>query len=110
MRASSEVQKLNQAEAMAETRSGSDHLPGPDRQFKMVQGKAFYANDGVWIDARVQEANKLPLTRIAFASGAYFELLKKQPELAPVLALGRHVRFVSAGRIIEIFDPAQTGF
>jgi len=109
VRASSEVQKLNQAEAMAETRSGNDQLPGPDRQFKIVQGKAFYANGGVWIDARIQAAAKLPVTRIAFASAEYFTLLKKQPELAPVLALARHVRFVADGRVIEIFDPERRG-
>ena len=105
VRASSELQKLNQAQAVAETRSGDSRLQDLGRQFKTVQGKAFYSSDGVWTDARIQEATKLPVTRIAFASDDYFALLKKQPELAPVLALGRNVRFVAAGRVIEIFDP-----
>jgi Ca-activated chloride channel family protein len=106
--ASSELQKLNQAQTVAETRSGDSQPQDPGRQFKTVQGRTFYSSDGVWIDARVQEAAKLPVARIAFASDDYFALLKKQPELAPLLALGRQVRFVASGRIIEIFDPERT--
>jgi Ca-activated chloride channel family protein len=105
VRASSELQKLNQAEAVAETRSGDSRLQDLGRQFKTVQGRAFYLSNGVWTDARIQKAAKLPVARIAFASDDYFALLKNQPELAPVLALGRHIRFTAAGRVIEIFDP-----
>jgi Ca-activated chloride channel homolog len=105
VRASSELQKLNQAEAIAATRSDDSRLQDLGRQFKTVQGKAFYLSAGVWTDARIQEAPKLPITRVAFASDDYFVLLKKQPELAPVLALGRTIRFVADGHIIEIFDP-----
>ena len=109
VRASSELQKLNQAQTVSETRSGGSLLPEPGRQFKTVQGKAFYQSDGVWTDARIQEAAKLPVRRIAFASADYFAMLKKQPELAPVLALGRNLRFVAAGRVIEIFDLERAG-
>jgi Ca-activated chloride channel family protein len=108
VQASSELQKLNQAQTVAETRSGGSQAQDPGRQFKTVQGRTFYSSDGVWIDASVQEAAKLPVARIAFASDDYFALLKKQPELAQVLALGRQVRFVANGRIIEIFDPERT--
>ncbi len=102
VRASSELQKLNQAQAVAETHSGTEAAPG-DR-VKIIGGRAFYASGDAWLDARVQEAAGLPLTRIAFASSDYFALLKNRPELAAVLALGRNIRFVSAGRVIEVFD------
>jgi len=109
VRASSELQKLNQAQTVSETRSGGSSLPELGRQFKTVQGKVYYQSDGLWTDARIQEAAKLPVTRIAFASDDYFTMLKKQPELAPVLALGRNVRFVASGRVIEIYDGERAG-
>jgi len=46
---------------------------------------------------------------VAFASEEYFSLLKKKPELAAMLALGRNVRFMADGRVIEIFDAEQSG-
>jgi Ca-activated chloride channel homolog len=109
VQASSELQKLNQAQEVVATRSNDSRLQDLDRQLKTVQGRAFYLNNSVWTDARIQETATLPATRIAFASAAYFAMLKKQPELAPLLALGRNVRFVAAGRIIEIFDPERAG-
>lgn len=109
VRASSELQKLNQAQTASETRSSDSHFQDQDRQVKIVQGKAFYLSNGVWTDARIQAAVKLPVTRIVFASNDYFALLKKQPELAQIMALGRHVRFVTSGHVIDIFDPKKTG-
>lgn len=106
VRASSDLQKLNQAQAVAETRAGTEAAPATGSQVKVIGGRAFYSSGGVWLDARVQEAAGLPLTRIAFASSDYFALLKKRPQLAAVLALGRSVRFVSFGRVIEVYDAA----
>ena len=76
---------------------------------RTVRGLAYYWNDGTWVDARIQGAAQRPVTRMAFASADYFDLLKKRPELAPVLALGRNVRFVAGGRVIEIFDADEAG-
>ena len=109
VRASSELQKLNQAQAIAETRSGGSSTQGLGRGVRMVTGQAFYFSGNAWVDARIQEKAGLAKTRVAFASGEYFALLKKQPELAAVLALGRNVRFVTNGRVIEIFDADKTG-
>jgi len=109
VRVSSELQKLNQAQAVSETRSAGSRLPGLDRQIRSVRGQTYYWNDGAWVDARIQGTTKLPATRLAFASADYFALLKKQPQLAAVLALGRNVRFMADGRVIEIFDPEKTG-
>jgi Ca-activated chloride channel family protein len=109
VRASSELQKLNQAQAVSETRPAGDRWPGLDRQIKTVRGLTYYWNDGTWVDARIQRATRLPLTRIAFASADYFAMLKKRPELAAVLALGRNVRFVTNDCVIDIFDPGNSG-
>jgi Ca-activated chloride channel family protein len=109
VRASSELQKLNQARELSATRPADDRLPGLQRRIQTVRGVAYYWNDGTWVDARIQGAGQLPVTRLAFASLDYFDLLKKRPELAAVLALGRSVRFRAPERIIEIFDPEKTG-
>jgi Ca-activated chloride channel family protein len=109
VRASSELQKLNQAQELSETRPADERLPGLHRQIRTVRGLTYYWNDGTWVDARIQGAAQLPVTRLAFASADYFDLLKKRPELAAVLALGRNVRFLAHGRVIEIFDPEKTG-
>jgi Ca-activated chloride channel homolog len=109
VRASSELQKLNQAQAVSETRAADDAMRQAGRGLKSIQGQAFYFAAGAWVDARIQAAAKRPVTRMAFASADYFALLKKRPELAAVLALGRNVRFVTDGRVIEIFDPGNSG-
>jgi Ca-activated chloride channel family protein len=102
VRASSELQKLSEA-----TRPGENFLDELQGQVRNVRGTAFYLSNGAWVDARVQAAAQLPVRRLAFASAEYFELLGRRPELAPVLALGRHIRFVEAGVVIEVFDPAM---
>ncbi len=110
VRASSELQKLNQAQAVAETRSGGNSTQGLGRRVKRVTGKAFYFINNAWVDARIQEKSGLATTRVAFASAEYFSLLKNRPQLAPILALGRNVRFVADDLVIEVFDPnAATG-
>ncbi|MCU0276511.1 MAG: VWA domain-containing protein [Acidobacteria bacterium] len=105
VRASTELQKLNQAEAVADTRSGNAQRQLA-QQTRVVQGQAFYFNNGSWVDARIQGRSRQRVQRIAFASAEYFSLLKKQPELAPVLAQGRNVRFVQGDQVVEIYDAA----
>ncbi len=107
VRASSELQKLNQAQAVTETRPGDGATQGQGRRVRTVKGEAFYFSNNTWIDARIQGRGRLPVTRVAFASEEYFALLKKRPELASLLALGRSMRFVADNRIVEIFDPGQ---
>ena len=84
VRISSELQALNQAQAVTETRPGEDrpcrsgeHEPAK-RQVRSVAGRTFYLNNGTWIDASIQGLGRVPLTRIAFASEAYFALLKER--------------------------------
>jgi len=109
---SSELQKLNQAQAVAETQSGASRLSYRDlddreqnlgKQVKNVQSRTFYSSGGVWIDARIQGLSSLPVTRIAFASEKYFELLRSEPSVKTFLALGRNIKFVLRQQIIQIY-------
>lgn len=111
VRASMELQNLTQAAAVADTRS--DFAGG---QVRRRAGTAFYFNNGTWIDGRIAaldvghaRAQGRPVTRVAFASPDYFSLLRERPELAPALALGRSVRVVSDGCIVEVYDPGAAG-
>jgi Ca-activated chloride channel family protein len=109
VRASKVLQKLNQAEGMADMQGSGDPLRQQAQQTRIIQGQAFYLSGGAWVDARVQGKSRQQPLRVAFASDAYFSLLKKQPELAPVLAQGRNLRFVSKGQVIEVYDPEGKG-
>ena len=109
---SSELQELNQAQAVGATKSEGNRLAyrGSDdreqnlgHQVKSIAGRVFYASNGVWIDGRIQGLASLPVTRIAFASENYFELLKKEPAVAMFLALGRRITFALGRRIIQIY-------
>lgn len=99
VRASVELQKLAQAAGISGSHSGSNH-----RQVRTAAGTTFYFNNGTWVDGRIQARGRLPLKRVAFASNEYFSLLRQRSELAPVLALGRSVRFVFGGTVIEVYD------
>ena len=112
VRISDELQALNQAQAVSETKPGADRLSYRDdadrdqnlgRQVKRVAGRTFYLNGAMWVDAAVQSLRPLPLQRIAFASAAYFAWLEKEPACKPFLALGRSLRFAWGGQVIEIY-------
>jgi hypothetical protein len=109
---SDEVQKLNQAQAVAETTPGANRMSYRDRDdreqtllrlVKNIAGRTFYLNGGMWVDAAIQSLRSLPLRRIAIASEAYFALLEKEPACKPFLALGRSLRFAWGGQVIEIY-------
>lgn len=105
VRASVELQKLNQA-----TRVGASDSAQENSRVRIVRGAAFYLNKDTWVDGRIQARGSLPVKRIAFASAGYFALLDRHPELAPVLALGRSVRFVLGEAVVDVYDPgAETG-
>jgi Ca-activated chloride channel family protein len=109
---SSELQKLNQAQTVAETESNENRLSYRDRedreqnlgqQVKNVAGRIFYFNGDMWMDARVQNMASTMITRVAFASEKYFELLRREPSVKTFLALGRNIKFVLGQHIIEIY-------
>ncbi len=67
-----------------------------------VGRKTFYLREGVWTDSELDSAGGLPETRLEFGSEPYFDLLKREPELARYFALGERVAVVSGGRVYRV--------
>jgi Ca-activated chloride channel homolog len=115
VRASKELQQLNDAANVAQTRPGESRLNYRDRegktqniaaQLKNVQGRAVYYTGKFWVDSHIQKQkqdNQLT-KRIQFASKDYFTLLTKEPLSAQFLALGKNIRFLLEGTLYEIYE------
>ncbi|MBN8546328.1 MAG: VWA domain-containing protein [Ignavibacteria bacterium] len=67
-------------------------------------GRAFYENNGIWIDSKLEKQGNMKLKKIKFESSEYFELAFSDKEAAQVLSLGRNVRFAYKGEIIEVIN------
>ncbi len=67
-------------------------------------GRAFYKNSGYWVDSYIEYQKSNGLQKIDFGSDQYFKLAFKDKSVAQILALGRNVRFVYGGEIIEIVN------
>jgi Ca-activated chloride channel family protein len=115
VRASKEVQQLNEASVYAQTQPGKARLNFRDKkggkknltqQVKNIQGRAIYNTGDVWVDSLIQSQSQknTKAKRIQFASTKYFELLKKEPESAEFLALGKNIRFVINNILYEIYE------
>jgi len=113
VRASKEVQELNVADNFAHTRQGKSRLNFTDKegsirnlaqQVKNIQGRAIYNTGKFWVDSQVQLQKSQRVNRIQFASENYFKLLKKEPQSAQFLALGKNIRFVMNNNIYEIYE------
>jgi len=89
--------------------------PGPSfdlakklsEQGKTVGGRTFYKRNDQWVDQQISTMTDAPITRVEFDSDAYYTLILKHPVTQPWLALGRNVKFVLNGRIIEVFDNSK---
>jgi Ca-activated chloride channel family protein len=57
-----------------------------------IAEKTFYLKEGVWVEAGI-EFNKGPIRKIKFLSDEYFSLVKNNPQIGRILALGQQVRF-----------------
>ncbi|MCI0470156.1 MAG: VWA domain-containing protein, partial [Candidatus Aminicenantes bacterium] len=107
---SSEVQQMNDAANYAQGQPGKSRLRFTDKKGKLqdmtqqvvnIQGRAVYNTGKYWVDSRVQIQKNRKVNRIQFAGRDYFDLLKKEPQAAQFLALGRNIRFVLNNRIYE---------
>jgi hypothetical protein len=67
-----------------------------------VRSRNFYSINNVWTDSEFRSEAKLPETTVEFGSDAYFELIKKEPELAEYFALGEEVVVVHKGRVYRV--------
>ncbi|MEM6726835.1 MAG: hypothetical protein AAF598_22545, partial [Bacteroidota bacterium] len=115
VRASKEIQQLNQASNIAETQIGQSRMVYTDQNgqinnlsanIRNVQGRAFYENNNQWTDSRIQETKNKDIKweRITFNSKAYFDLIANSPEAIAYLNLGRNIRFNLGERWIEIHE------
>lgn len=64
-------------------------------------GRTFTLSGNVWIDTQLSESDQ-PTLRIKYLSNAYFLILKENPTLKEVFALGAHVRVKLANGILEV--------
>lgn len=75
------------------------------QQVRNVRGRTFMQNGAAWLDTQAQA---LPVDaqprRVVFGSDAYFDLARKHPDAAAWLAVGRNVRVVIDGKLIEVVD------
>ncbi len=78
-----------------------DNVAGT-RSVKKIGAKTFYLENGVWIDSEFKEEAKLPETRLAFASEAYFGLAAREKEIGQYLSLGEQVVIVWKGKVYRI--------
>src|SRR5947209_839968 len=67
-----------------------------------VGDKTFYLREGVWVDSEFKAEAKLPETALAFGSDEYFDLLKREPQLARFFSLGERVVVVHKGRVYRV--------
>jgi Ca-activated chloride channel homolog len=103
VQASKEVEALKNAANHAQLNQGTARMEQNSRS-KNVQGRAVYQVGANWVDSRVQAVKDAAVKRIEFASAAYFELLKKEPQAAEFLALGKNVRFALRAQVYEIHE------
>jgi Ca-activated chloride channel family protein len=112
-RASKEIQSLNRADNIAQSKVGQERLDYVDKdgntqnagtQYRNIQGRAIYQNNGVWVDSEVTKVKNQSAKHIKFGGNEYFDLLKNQPDSAQFLALGNQVQFVLNDVLYEVFE------
>ena len=67
-----------------------------------VGDKTFYLRDGVWTDAEITAATRLPETTVTFGSDEYYALLGRVPALGRYFALGEQVAVIVDGRLYRV--------
>jgi Ca-activated chloride channel family protein len=99
------------AEAVAQSRSAremqdattlSAGYNGDAASVQRVGDKTFYLREGVWTDAEITAATRLPETAVTFGSDDYFALLGRLPALSRYFALGQQVAVVLDGRVYRV--------
>jgi hypothetical protein len=73
-------------------------------QSRFVAGRAFYQNNGQWVDASIQNLARTNRVRVQFNSPQYFELARQHSQAASWLSLGPNLQVVLANTIYEIHE------
>ncbi|MBN2189077.1 MAG: VWA domain-containing protein [Chitinispirillaceae bacterium] len=113
-RASSELQEMHRSTNIEQMLQGKKRMEYKDKagsvqnvtqQVKNILGRAFYNNGAGWMDVNVQKQKKeIKKNRVQFASAEYFDLLKKFPQAAQFMSLGKNVSFVMNSEVWEIYE------
>lgn len=82
-------------------KGGQQHL---SQLVRNADGRAFYQTGSTWVDSRLQGTSSGKTERIRFASDNYFQLLRENPGISPILSLGQNLRFILGNRMIEIYE------
>jgi Ca-activated chloride channel family protein len=72
------------------------------QQAQVVNGRAFYQNNGTWTDSTAQGKKSLARRQIRFGSDEYFSFLAANPDAAAWLALGKNVDVVVDGTLVSV--------
>ena len=92
------------AAAASPVNRSKERLVQSMQQSQFVAGKSFFQNDQQWIDSAIQQHPDAKRLRIQFGSTEYFDLVAKQPQALPWLALGRNVHFLLGDTIYAIYE------
>lgn len=79
-------------------------LDAVEQQVRVVNGKSFFQNREQWSDTEARTQNSAKNVRVQFASEEYFDLLAKNADLAPWLALGANVQFSFGDTRYDVFE------
>ena len=71
---------------------------------KQIGDKTFYLNNGVWYDSNFSADKKDKIVKIKYLSDEYFDLIKKEPQLAKYMALGEKTVICFGEKIYEITE------
>jgi Ca-activated chloride channel homolog len=96
------VRQSKRARAQQEAVREDDEVLRAEAGAQKVGDKTFYLREGVWVDSEFKTEAKLPETALAFGSDEYFELLKREPQLARFFSLGERVVVVYKGRVYRV--------
>jgi Ca-activated chloride channel homolog len=69
---------------------------------RQIAGKTFYLINDIWTDSSFKEDEKLPVVKLKFGAGEYFNLIGREPKLADYFALGQRVVVVWEGKVYRV--------
>lgn len=96
--------QLNHRDVEKKNTDPGNSKSGTQIDIQDAGGRAFYKNSGYWVDSYIEYQKNKGLQQINFGSDEYFKLAFKDKSIAQILALGRNVRFMYEGEIIEIIN------
>ena len=98
-----EALQANPAGAAAPLDDGRQKLITYSQQSQFAGGKTFFRNETQWTDSEIQKHPNARHVRIQFASPEYFDLVARNPEVQPWVALGQNVQFLLGETVYEVY-------